>query len=199
MSAGGASDAVGTPLRTPRVFGVGLSRTGTTSLNAALVHLGYRARHFPSLSRLPGPIRIRRREYARYDAFTDLPPAFLFRELDARFPGAKFVLTVRDEDAWLASCARFERFQPNASIARRILRLREAVYGCGHYDEERFRATYRRHLEDVRAHFAKRPANLLELDVCAGAGFEALCRFLDRPLPSLPFPHENRGEGRPSS
>jgi hypothetical protein len=33
---------------------------------------------------------------------------------------------------------------------------------------------------------------LLELDVFSGDGWEKLCRFVDRPIPSVAFPWENK-------
>ena len=174
-----------------RVFGIGLSRTGTSSLNSALEMLGFRARHFPSLTLFPVGLRIRRRELERYDALTDLPVALFFRELDRRFPGSKFVHTVRDVESWLESCARYRRFAPDFQASRRVLALRRQIYGTTHFDPERFRATHARHHEDVRAWFADRPGDLLELDITQGQGFELLCPFLGKELPAAGFPHRN--------
>ncbi len=176
-----------------KVFGVGLSRTGTSSLHRALEGLGFRARHYPSLSLVLGRLRIRRRELRRYDALTDLPVACFFRELDRRFPGAKFVHTVREVESWLDSCERYRRFAPDFPVSRRVLALRRRVYGTRAFDRERFRAVHAAHAAAVRAWFAERPDDLLELDVCAGEGFERLCPFLGRPLPAGGFPHENAG------
>ena len=75
-----------------KVFGIGLSKTGTTSLSAALAILGYRSKHFP-----------KDEDFARYDAFSDITVAMKFKTLDRFFPGSQFIYTVRDEPAWLAS------------------------------------------------------------------------------------------------
>lgn len=187
-SAGSAGDCA-EPAR--KVFGIGLSRTGTTSLTAALQVLGYRARHFPSLRGFPGRLRIQRRELERFDALTDLPAACFYRELDARFPGSRFILTVRDVDSWLESCANYERFRPGFVSKRRIMALRRRVYGTSTFDAGTFRAVYQDHLKGVRAHFRDRQADLLELDVCAGEGWKELCSFLQAPLPTCGFPHKN--------
>lgn len=72
-----------------KVFGIGLSRTGTTSLDAALELLGYRVRHFPSLSLLLGRLGIKNRELRQYDALTDRPVTHFYKPPDARFPGTK--------------------------------------------------------------------------------------------------------------
>ncbi|MBL0299362.1 MAG: hypothetical protein IPQ21_19985 [Betaproteobacteria bacterium] len=40
------------------------------------------------------------------EALTDTPIPSFYRELDRRYPGAKFILTVRDMESWLLSCKR---------------------------------------------------------------------------------------------
>ena len=79
----------------PKVLGVGLSKTGTSSLSAALTILGYRTVHYPPLDRL-------RELLDDSDAATDTPVACSFRELDRQYPGSRFILTVRDPDSWLS-------------------------------------------------------------------------------------------------
>lgn len=180
-----------------RVFGVGLSRTGTTSLHRALQILGFRARHYPSLRMLPGRLWIAEGELRRHDALTDLPAARFFRQLDARFPGSRFVLTVRDEEAWLASCERYPPFGPGFRPKRRLRAMRRAVYGTERFDRERFRDAWRAHLAAVREHFRGRGDDLLEMDVTAGEGWETLCPFLGLAVPDAPFPHENPGAAAP--
>jgi hypothetical protein len=95
-----------------KIFGIGLSRTGTTSLNSALVKLGYRSLHWPHDS-------VTRRELIGYfageqpfaltvaedyDAITDTPAAAAYRELSALYPESRFILTLRDRRGWLNSC-----------------------------------------------------------------------------------------------
>jgi hypothetical protein len=116
-----------------KVFCLGLSRTGTTSLHEAFCALGLRSVHFPihlftqpEVLGLPpflpslrlGPFSAWRRKKelkaSRFhhdaktileanDAFCDLPVPLFYRELDRLFPGSKFVLTMRDCDSWLES------------------------------------------------------------------------------------------------
>ncbi len=47
-------------------------------------------------------------------------------------------------------------------------------------------------MRNVRDYFADRPGTLLELDVCGGENWRPLCSFLDREVPSEPFPHKGR-------
>ncbi len=173
-----------------KVFCIGFHKTGTTSLHRALSQLGYRVCGLrkdlvaPLLSGDPAPIR----EAVRaFDAFEDNPWPLLFRQLDEAVPGSRFILTLREEDAWWASVLRH--------FGGRSSAMRQLVYGADAGDprgrEAVYRARYRRHLAEVRGHFAGR-ADLLEIDLARGDGWGALCGFLGHPVPDAPFPHANR-------
>lgn len=195
---GGQSIRVSDDSRRPRVFGIGFHKTGTTSLAAALQTLGYRAVHGAGpVRRVLGHAEMMRRLRARdfetiwrvaeaFDAYADNPWFSLFREADARFPGSRFVLTRRDPNRWMRSVV--NHFGGSSS------ELRQWVYGVGdpRGNEARFMERYRNHEAAVLAHFADRPADLLVMDVEQGHGWTELCRFLGRPAPAGPFPHENR-------
>lgn len=116
-----------------KVFCLGLSRTGTTSLHEAFRALGLRSVHFPihlftqpeALGLAPFRPALRPGPYAAWrrgkelkasranhdaktilagnDAFSDLPVPLFYRELDRLFHGSKFILTTRDGDSWLES------------------------------------------------------------------------------------------------
>jgi len=123
-----------------RVFGIGLSRTGTSSLARALGMLGLRTMHFPSLRFFAGQFwGLKRRELDGYDAFTDIPVIPVYKQLDRRFPGSKFVLTVRDMDPWLDSCEGYHRFQPGFEVSTKTRALRRVVYGTEVFDREQWR------------------------------------------------------------
>ena len=77
-----------------KYFGIGLSRTGTKSLYKAFKLMGFNSKHY-----LPP-----RREVSRYDFVNDLPIPMRYKKLDQKFPGSKFIYTVRDTEAWLKSC-----------------------------------------------------------------------------------------------
>ena len=171
--------------RPTKVFGVGLSRTGTVSLNAALSLLGYQAKHFPPPLQVVAAAE-------KYGALTDTPVALHVETLDRLHPGAKFVLTVRDEQAWLDSCRRHWAGRDPTTPGWRW--NRRAVYGIETFDEAVFLRVYREHVERVTHYFADRPGKLLVLNVCAGEGYERLCPFLNLPARRELFPHRNVGE-----
>lgn len=181
----------------PKIFGLGLSRTGTTSLHAALVLLGKASCHYPAGAARqwlagnfePDPLRA-------VEACLDLPTPVYFRELDRAYPGSRFILTVRDERDWLASVEAFLG-STAPSGPQTILRdmIRVAAYGMARFHAERFLEVFRRHRGEVEAYFAGRPESLLVMDLTRGDGWESLCQFLgiaewpDRPFPRLESPY----------
>lgn len=174
-----------------KVFGIGLNKTGTTTLAECFRHLGFRhASVNLELTRC-----VRRGDLDpvfacadRFDSFEDWPWPLIYRQLDERYPGAKFVLTIRvDSEAWLNSIKKHAR-------AMGPTEFREVAYGHampeGH--EAEYLAVYERHNREVRDYFRDRPADLLEVCWETGSGWRELCGFLGRDIPDVPFPHANR-------
>jgi hypothetical protein len=176
------------------IFGIGLSKTGTTSLFVALDRLGYRAgtyRHLRGLG-LEGWFRgdFSIDYLGEYDALTDLPVAVYYPELDRRYPGSKFILTIRDMDSWLESARIHFSRRPTSAFGRDV---RLAAYGVVGFDRDRYRYVYETHVRNVAWYFRDRPDALLTLDVVAGEGWDKLCPFLNRDVPLEPFPNVQPG------
>ena len=121
-----------------------------------------------------------------FDAFRDNPWFCLFRELDTRFPGSRFILTLRDELRWMDSVVNH--------FGRTDSDFRRWIYGVGSPigNERVFLDRYCRHNREVRAYFEDRPDDLLVLPIEQGAGWPELCEFLDAPTPEQAFPYSNR-------
>jgi hypothetical protein len=174
--------------RPTKIFGVGLSKTGTNSLNVALERLGYKALHYPS------PRKVL--ELAQdYDALTDTPVLHAMEALDHRYPGALFVLTTREIESWLVSC---QGHWQRAKLSDVGAWNRVNVYGTAEYDEATFRQVYAEHNQRIRDYFAARPWKLVELDITNGEGYEKLCPALGLPVLNEPFPHESAAPGKES-
>jgi hypothetical protein len=188
------------------ILGLGLTRTGTSSLTDALNLLGYRSLHYPDDDRTRKEIkaflasdgdRLRLSILEKYDALTDTPICATFEALDAAYPGSRFVLTVREKESWLESCRRFFRESidpflrgyPDNPSAVYIRTIHARLYGSATFDRERFSRAYDDYHERVRRHFGDRPQDLVTMDICAGEGWEPLCEFLGVPLPGTQFPH----------
>jgi hypothetical protein len=178
-----------------KIFGLGLSRTGTTSLHAAAVLLGFSAVHYPlcyrNLARhwLDGDFSPK--HMAPFRCYSDLPTPTFFRELDRSHPGSKFVLTLRDPGSWADSVERqFARPLPPSPKNPLRYRIRALCYGNIGFDRSRFLDVYRRHEDAVRAHFAARPQALLVLDLARDPdAWQGLAGFLGVAAPARAFPH----------
>lgn len=180
-----------------KIFGIGMPKTGTSSLNSALGILGVRSCHFPADPTTIQEIRTAHYRLSildRYDALTDIPVPAIFAQLDSHWPNSKFILTVRDLDHWLNSCRNAPFNSPKAIPKMGSKRdfYRILLYGCVSFNEERFTWVYNKHLKLVRDHFSGAKASqLLTLDIANGDGWEKLCPFLGVPIPDRDFPHAN--------
>ena len=190
-----------------KIFGIGFYKTGTTSLFEALRILGYDTVNGDTPGSYPGAddgatlIRqidagdFRLPTFEKFDAFTDNPYFRIWREIHAMYPDARYILTVRDEEPWIASCTGFFR-------DRRIRPMRAWMFGPyadpsrDDASREAWLAAYRSHNAAVREFFATRPGQFLEFDPTREPGWGRLCAFLGAPLPARPWPHANPGRRR---
>jgi len=178
----------------PKIFGIGFHKTATKSLASALRLLGYRV-HGPEWVQDPQACVSLESLWARalpvvdaYDAFQDNPWPLLWRPLVEHFPDARFILTVRDEEQWLASALRY--FGTQSTPMRQLIYGTDAGSPVG--NEARYLERYRQHNEHVREAFAG-VSRFLEMNITAGEGWSTLCAFLEREIPAPAFPHANRG------
>ncbi len=165
-----------------------MHKTGTKSFANALRTLGYR---------VTGPFGVNERQapdttlkhalttIEEFDAAQDNPWPFLYREIDAAYPGSKFVLTLRDSDDWIRSVV--NHFGGTSTP------MREWIYGVGdpRGNESRYLEVYERHNRSVASYFAERPDDFMTLRAGDDDGWSALCDFLGKPVPSTPYPHQN--------
>jgi tetratricopeptide (TPR) repeat protein len=188
--------------RKPKVFGIGLSKTGTTTLARALRELGFQVLDW--LNPLTREMMSDEDLYL-FDAFTDTPVATGFERLYHLFSHSLFVYTERPLDSWKPSILQhwrrhygvngFEHARHELSLpdrfhhGRQFRSLRQSLY----FNHSSFESAYLAHDRRVRNFFQdKPPGRLLEFDVFSGDGWPQLCAFLGRAIPSTPFPWENR-------
>lgn len=168
-----------------KVVGTGLGKTGTKTLKQALELLGYRTIH------LPRSIE----EIDAYDAACDNSVAVAFRELDERYPDARFIHTSRCLDDWIASWQRHDqriRHYGRRSLPDWLKQVRIRAFGQAEFNAEMWTQAYVQHEQAVLEHFKDRPEKLLFLKICEGDGWAKLCPFLDKPIPAVAFPWQNQ-------
>jgi sulfotransferase family protein len=178
---------------TPKVFGIGFHKTGTTSLALALKQLGYSVTgpngvNDPNISQ--NAHLMVRELVEKFDAFQDNPWPILFKELDAWYPNSKFVLTLREPESWIRSQVKH--------FGTRVTPMRTWIYGvgCPEGNEVLYLERFEGHNRDVLEHFRGRPNDLLAMDFSKGDGWEKLAPFLGKDVPNAPFPHANKAEHR---
>mmetsp|Transcript_23317 Transcript_23317/g.47302 ORF Transcript_23317/g.47302 Transcript_23317/m.47302 type:complete len:557 (-) Transcript_23317:49-1719(-) len=196
------------PVR-PKIFGLGLSKTGTTSMSVALAKLGYRSIHndasLTSFMYNPNATVDLTGKYDDVDAVFDIPTAAYFRELHAAYPDAKFILTVRSSPTeWYQSfktyLGSFLYYKWGCAVPERVQRLHDYVYGSRNIQDSWIDA-YEDHVADVEAYFHEHaPENLITMNLSNENPdpWHKLCAFLevtdgpcsDKPT-SIEFPRSN--------
>jgi len=198
-----------------RIFCIGLSRTGTSSLITALRVLNIQAIHslhggsssdidYLSDMILKGDFNL-----STFDnsilAYGDIPIPMFYKRLSQQYPNAKFILTTRDIQSWLLSAERWfktmgvshfqldinDQYVPRVNISVTDL-LRYLTYGSVEFNRKMYASTYITHNKLVRKYFKDSP-DFLEINICdKDSRWEKLCSFLGRKIPNEPFPHINK-------
>jgi MoaA/NifB/PqqE/SkfB family radical SAM enzyme len=174
-------------MRYKKVFGIGMGRTGTKSLNSALNILGIKSLHDPN--KVPELLNYEKKNNLKilstlkeFQGFTDHPFNKIYKEVDKVYPNSKFILTVRNLESWLISKKNhiiMHKHDPRHGRNLRKIKI------------DSWTERMKKHITEVKEYFKNRPDDLLIIDVCKGQGWEKLCPFLDLPIPNQPFPHEN--------
>lgn len=179
-----------------RIFGIGMQKTATTSLNEAFRILGIDSGHWT------GPWWAKRiwEEMSAYGrsitlekhyALSDFPFTIMFRQLDKAYPGSKFILTLRSEQSWIESVRKHwetNRVKFDWDHDCFSHKMHHLVYGRKNFDSEIFLNRYRSHNAEVLEYFRNRPDDLLVMDMGKNAGWHELCLFLHYPIPKVPYP-----------
>ena len=175
----------------PKVFGVGIAKSGTKTLGRCFRELGYRncsIRDDLAPAAMGNPAAVIAAA-GDFDSFEDFPWFWFYESLAAQYPDARFVLTRRrDDDAWRRSFHNHMRTIPPERIELGRQLAERFLPGVSIDD------LHQVHNERVRAFFADKPGRLLEVCWEETPSWGPLCAFLGQPVPPAPFPHENRGD-----
>jgi hypothetical protein len=167
-----------------KIWGLGLSRTGTTTLSTVLNQLGYRHIHYPSYDEMFA---------LSNDGCSDIPVIPIYKELDQKFPNSKFVYTIRDRTEWLEKMGPYLERKRNWNQGAKQVNLRVEVYKNAFFDYNTYSKAYDDHDKDVKEYFKNRPKDLLILDIIGGDKPQKLYDFLgvDKKAPDE-FPVVNK-------
>lgn len=182
-----------------KIFGIGLPKTATTTLEQGFRDLGF---NLVAFSRKDlnaflkhGYCSEIRSTVDRHEAFSDWPWSLMYAELFSEFgTDAKYVLTRRKSaEVWLNSMKRH-------SMTTSTSEIRKLVYGVElpHGFEDHLVGIYNRHNREVRDLFRERNAEhaLLELEIGSEGDWERFCSFLEVDPSGGRFGHANPSKGR---
>ncbi|KAI8890205.1 hypothetical protein K501DRAFT_237163 [Backusella circina FSU 941] len=195
-----------------QVIGAGFGRTGTDSLREALNILGYNTHHMKCMFMDPeqnvddfynaannNGEADWDRIYNKYSAAVDYPTCTFYKELMAKYPEAKVILTVRSAESWYKSVKKTiyaQHIDPrfNSETFKRFKRMSNAIALDGALtDPERFEKEdeimkmFVDHNEEVKHYVPADRLYVMEL----GEGWDGICKFLNKDVPDVPYPRSN--------
>jgi ribosomal protein L30/L7E len=186
-----------------KIFCIGLNKTGTTSLHAALKILDFSSVHYRTETiniktlirenNASGSYLLKGIEhFDAYSDWNDPDTNHLFKQLDVLHPGSKFIFTTRELEGWLRSREKHVLSFPEL----KTLRLNNPGNDWYWINKSKWRKEYFKHHLDVFKFFENRKQDLLVFDVAKGDGWGELCAFLEVDIPEKPFPKRNTAERR---
>ena len=178
----------------PKIFCVGLYKTGTTSLHRFFQAYDLRSYHGPAWVGWCRPGKAPRLD--KYDCFSDgmeHPLEFIYE----RYPQAKFIYTTRSLRGWMISRHMHRRLKSRQLgyyflIAIGMKKMRGIRYRDK--DVKTWPQDYHDHEKRVCDFFENKPGQLLVIDIFADSAEEIgrkIHAFLQLPGKPRVFPHQN--------
>jgi hypothetical protein len=202
----------------PKIFCIGLNKTGTTSLKSYFEEMGFEIGNQTTAEWLLKDIAKGNFDglFAYCDTaefFQDFPFSTpgIYKILEKRYPDAKFILTVRDSpEIWYSSLVNFHtaRFGNGGLPKEDELKSSCYVYkgwiwdflaftygfekGEELYDKKSLTNIYLEHINAVKSYFCKKPDNLLIVNLSNKEDFIAFESFLGLKSSRAGFPWKNK-------
>jgi hypothetical protein len=173
------------------IFGVGLHKTGTNSLNLALRELGFNSTHKLIFNDINS---------SKFDAFCHPPICSIYKQLQILHPGSKFILTTRNTESWLES---FENHMKKFQFDKEVPLLKgqkhvtdmfkselQVTYGTINVfaDKAKLCEIKEEHEREVLKYGLKNFI-VLPVETSSSEKWDLLCEFLEKPVPKTVFPH----------
>ena len=193
-----------------QVIGAGFGRTGTKSLKEALETLGFDpcyhmfevVLHPEHVSHWQTAVDNQPVDwhaiFSEYKAAVDWPTAAFWPELSQHYPDAKIILSKRDSESWYRSITQtiFPTVTRPASESQRVgpehrrmtrSLIIDRVFGGRHEDKAHVINVYEENTQRVLDELPEERRLIFD----AADGWAPLCKFLDVPVPSAPYPNTN--------
>lgn len=177
------------------VFNIGFSKSGTTSLSKALNILNIPTLHYVTKENkiIESSVVSKNRNSKNnllypldqlYQGFSDFNGEHYYQILFYQYPNSKFIFTSRPYTQWIKSLKKDSGIKYYAGIEitdkSSIMQNSKKLFKY-HSDKS----------AEIRRFFKNNSKQFLEMKICNGDGWEKLCKFLEVPVPDVPFPHKN--------
>lgn len=202
--------------KNPKIFCIGMGKTGTTSLQAEFIRQGFlvgdqRAAEHLAPNYMKGDFESIIKYCKSARVFQDVPFAWpeTFKHLDKAFPDAKFILSVRDSpEQWFNSRVKFDTKRYGGKLpSLDDVKNNNYVYPGWSYDNLQFFhngdinkrydkdyriAGYNKHNAEVKKYFADSKDKLLVLNVGKPEDYLEFCSFMGLSPMGESFPWKNK-------
>jgi len=162
-----------------KIFIIGLPRTGTTSICASLLKLGYRVAH----------TAYTRRCMCDAQVIADTPIFCDYQTLAEQYPNAKFIYLIRDLTLWLPSIRQLlQRMHKNITrkdggfnpILKRCYQSVFAPFTLDKFSQDEFLIKcYQQHYQIAVNFFVNRKTDLLIIDISEKDSFHQMLTYLN--------------------
>ena len=179
-----------------KIFGIGLNKTGTTSLGHYFQNMGYLSYCNWTAKMLRMALNNDPEMYEiidKFDVFQDWPWPIIYKRLYNKYSDAKFILTLRNtpEEWFISFCNHSHK------MGRQI--TRKIIYGYDYPSEENKKEHiefYNNHNNDVIEFFKNKKNKkdkLLILKTNDINKEQKICDFIKIPYNNIKYPHSNKG------
>ena len=166
------------PTNMQKIFIIGLPRTGTTSVCAAMLELGFHVAHTAYTDR----------SFIEAQVIADTPIFCDYQVLDHAYPNAKFIYLARSLDNWLPSIKQLlARMHNNIiredggfnPIIKRCYKSIFSPYNLENINSDEFLAhCYQEHKVAADKYFQGRENDFLSIDISESTSYAQLLKFL---------------------
>jgi len=205
--------------RKPKIFCIGMNKTGTTSLKKAFLGLGFiigkqRAAEHLLHDYMNGDYKPLLKYVKSAQVFQDIPFSLpkTYKKLHEAYPNSKFILTIRDSpEQWLDSITNYHSklFGKNKKELPTKKELMEANYvykgflwdamrsmapikETEPYQAEILMRAYIEYNQEVEEYFTEYPDQFLKINLAEKGSYQKLIDFLEITSPFNDFPWENK-------
>jgi len=161
-----------------KIFIIGLPRSGTTSMCAVMLELGYTVAH----------TAYTQTTFDNAQVIADTPVFTDYKKLDSFYPNSKFIYLSRGSAKWLPSIKQLlQRMYINVTredggfntIIKRCYQSTFSPFTIENIENADFLTQcYLQHSSEVEQYFSKRSQDLLTIDISEPSSYQKLLSFL---------------------